>query len=151
MRPRVFAFLLLLLTWPAMRPAAAAAQPTWIRVSGDPAVMSVAAAPPGAPPAVVVDASTTYDLKARQNNRRIRAWLDAPLPSGVKLTIELQAPAGAVSAGEVELTTSPQDVVVQLPKNVTAYGLAITYRLTATAGSGTMPLTTRVVTLEVTT
>lgn len=120
-----------------------------ITVSGDPAVLTVRTATPGVEPDPVSDATTTYAVTTTSANQRIVARLDAPLPTGVTLTIQLAAPSGAASRGEVSLTTVDQEVVGPIPTPGTYTGLAIIYRHVATVKAGPVPTTARAVTITV--
>lgn len=116
-----------------------AAQGT-ITLSGEPGTLAVRTAVAGAPPDAMRDGSTTYSLLDVAGTSRITARLDAPLPSGVTLSATLGAPSGATTLGAVALTTTEQDVVVQIPAG-THSGLSITYELRATTAAGTLPST----------
>lgn len=109
-------------------------------VSGNPGTMVVGTAVAGSAPEPAAEGSTTYGLADVAATSRITARVDAPLPTGVVLKVRLAAPAGAVSSGEVALSTVEQDVVRHI--GVGSYsGLAITYELSATSAAGVVPLT----------
>lgn len=120
-----------------------------IAVSANPAVMTVSTATAGFEPDPVSDASTTYAVTTTAANQKIVARLDAPLPAGVTLTIQLAAPSGVVSRGQVPLTTLDQEVVGAIPSAGTYMGLAVVYRLAATVRAGPVPTTARTVTITV--
>jgi hypothetical protein len=128
--------------WP--RPLAAQS----ISVSGNPATMSITTAIAGAAPTIVMNSATRYNVSSSGLGSRIRARLTAPLPPGVMLRINLQAPGSATSSGWITLTTANQLVVTNLPSGSYS-NLQIQYELSATAAAGVVTLTTRVVTLTV--
>jgi hypothetical protein len=137
-----FTFAVGVANWP--RPLAAQS----ISVSGSPATMSITTAVAGAAPTVVMNSATRYNVSSLGLGSRIRARLSAPLPPGVTLRINLQAPGGATSAGWVTLTTADQLVVTNLPVGSFS-NLQIQYELSATPNAGVITLNTRVVTLTV--
>lgn len=98
----------------------------------------------GQDPAPVSTSGGTYRLVQRRNRGvgRITARLAAPLPSGTMLTIQLASPGGtAQSAGPVQLNTTAQAVVTNIPnRNVTFGSQPITYTLAATSAAGVVPL-----------
>jgi hypothetical protein len=120
-----------------------------ITASGNPGVLTVRTATAGFEPDPVSDATTTYALTTTIANQKLVARLDAPLPTGVTLFIQLTAPAGAISRGQVSLTTVDQEVVGPIPTPGTYTGLAIVYKHVATVKAGSVPTTARVVTVSV--
>jgi hypothetical protein len=105
-------------------------------ISGDPGSLDIGTASAGAPLDPASDATTTYTVTTSAAGQRIVARLDAPMPRGVTLTIELTAPTGAASAGEVTLSTVDQTVVGDIPSAGSYSSLAITYRLSAATSAG---------------
>jgi hypothetical protein len=122
-----------------------------VAVSGDPAVLTVGTATAGREPDPARDAATTYTVTTTAANQKLVARLEAPLPAGVSLTIQLAAPSGATSRGQVALTTSDQEVVGPIPAPGSYAGLAIVYTHVATVSAGPLQPTARVVILTVTT
>lgn len=118
-----------------------------LSVSGDPSLLLIETATAGSQPDPDTDASTTYDVTVLSVSK-IVGRLDASLPSGVELVVQLEAPGGAVSQGRVTLTTSDQDLVTDIGSGSHS-GLAITYELSATVDAGTTGLDDRTVTLSV--
>lgn len=112
--------------------------------------ITVTAAVAGSDPTPVSNGSTTYTLATKKNSgfTRVTANINAPLPAGVTLTINVTSPGGGiVSAGPVSLTTAPQDVLTSLPKSNTTFPpTAITYTLSATAAAGVVAVTPTLVT-----
>jgi hypothetical protein len=119
-----------------------------IAVSGDPAPLVITAATAGQQPASVSDNSTTYSITTNESGKSIQAALDAAMPPGLTLTIQLAAPTGASSVGPVDLTTTAQNLVTGV-STVAESGLGITYTLSATLSAGAVPQQTRTVTLTI--
>lgn len=136
-------FALLLSGWAK----AARAQVTALSVSGSPAPFTVTTAVAGAEPAPITNSVTTYYVRARHPGgaRKISAQLDAPMPLGTTLTIQLVASPGATSLGAVSLDATARDLVINIDREPgTTYG--ITYVFTATIAAGVVPTQTRTVT-----
>jgi hypothetical protein len=117
-------------------------------VSGNPAAMNITTATPGSAPTPVTDASTSYALTTNETNKKIVANIDANMPAGLTLQVNLQAVTGATSAGNVALTTTAADVVNNV-NTVAQSGRTITYTLSATTAAGVVSSSTRTVTLTV--
>lgn len=83
----------------------------------------------------VTDNTTTYDIATGAWLGRIQARITGSLPPGVVLEALLEPPAGARSMGPVALTTLDQDVVIDIPPGTNAFGLRITYKLSATVAA----------------
>jgi hypothetical protein len=117
--------------------------------SAGPLTISTAVA--GQEPTGVSASGGTYTVGLKRNKGigTITAQLSAPLPAGTTLSITLAAPGGgATSVGAVQLTTSPQPVVINLPNTATTYSnVAISYSFTATTAAGVLALQTATVTL----
>lgn len=131
-----------------------AAQPTsTIRVNpGVAGPITINTAVAGQEPTPVAVSGGTYDLSLKNNGNlnTITARLSASLPSGTTLSINLSSPgSGAQSNGSVQLTTSPQPVVINLPNTkLTANGNAISYSFTATSAAGVLAMQSVNVVLE---
>lgn len=113
--------------------------------------LTVSTALAGQEPAGVAMSGGTYTVGLKKNKgiSTITAQLTAPLPAGTTLSITLAAPAGATSAGPVQLSTSPQPVVINLPNASTSYfNLAIDYTFTATSAAGVVTTQSASVTLS---
>jgi len=85
--------------------------------------------------AVVSDASTTYSITstAGTDNKKITASINTALPSGVTLKINLAAPTGATSLGDVDISNATNSVdVVKAIDSIAESGKTITYKLGAT-------------------
>jgi hypothetical protein len=120
-----------------------------LSVSGDPATLEIATATAGQEPDAVEDNSTTYALTTNEDDRKITAYLDSAMPTGMTLELEMAAPDGATSNGFVALGTSAQDIVTGISQ-VAASDEVITYRCSATVAAGVVASTQRVVTLTLT-
>jgi hypothetical protein len=82
--------------------------------------------------------SASYSVTVIGTRTKITAQLDSPLPQGVTLSVSFSAPAGAVSAGPVSLTTASRDVVRYIP--IGQYtGLSVTINLSASVSAGVVP------------
>ena len=136
-------FALLLTGWAK----AAQAQFTLLSVSGSPAPFTITTAVAGSQPAALTNSVTTYFIKAKHPGgaQRIAAQLDAPMPLGTTLTVQMVASPGATSLGAVSLDATVRDIVINIDKeNGSTYG--ITYVFTATVTAGVIPTQTRTVT-----
>ena len=76
-----------------------------------------------------LNTSTTYAITTNMDKRKITAALDAEMPSGVTLEINLTPPPGASSAGFRPLSPSAQDLVTGISRKA-AGGLPINYKIT---------------------
>lgn len=117
-------------------------------LSGDPQALVIATAVAGLGPDPVWDEGTTYSLMTTATSS-IEAQLDAPLPPGVTLSLQLEPPPGALGAGTVALGTVPQVLVSSIPAG-TYSGLGIRYQLTATVAAGVVPVSSRRITFTIT-
>lgn len=138
-RPAAATWILLLLLAQPL-----SAQVSSLTLSGDPQAMVISTAVAGFGPDPAGDEGTTYSLTATEPSR-IEVQLDAPLPPGVTLQLQLEPPPGAIGAGAIELNTAPQVLINSIPAG-TYTGLGIRYQLTATVGAGVVPLSSRTVT-----
>jgi hypothetical protein len=117
-----------------------------LSVSGNPATMKVTAAVAGSAPTAISNALTTYSITSNppSGHYAITAHINAAMPAGVTLTATLAASKGT-SAGAITLSTVAQNMVTTITKKMSSQ--AITYKLSATAAAGVVPLQTRTVTL----
>lgn len=106
--------------------------------------LTVTTAVAGQQPTSVQVGGGTYTLQMKKNKGigSITARLSAALPPGTTLWIILASPGGGVqSMGAVPLTTSPQNVIANIPNLNTSYpASAITYTLNATTTAGVVAL-----------
>lgn len=133
--------LALQLTW------AAGVDAQTLTVSGNPQALVISTAIAGAAPDPAEDQGTTYSVSTGAISR-IEAHLEAALPPGVGLWVNLEPPLGAIGAGWVQLTSTPQVVVSSILPG-TYSGRGIRYRLTATVQAGVVSLNSRQVTFTV--
>jgi hypothetical protein len=124
-------------------------------ISVSPAVagpLTITTAVAGQEPTGVVVGGGTYSLSLKNKGglSTITARLSAPLPAGTTLSIDLANPgSGAQALGPLQLTTSAQPIVVNLPAHkFSSSGDAITYSFTATTGAGVLALQSVTVFLE---
>lgn len=111
--------------------------------------MIVTTAVAGSEPTPVVVATSTYRAKASNKiPQKITGRLDADMPPGVSLIIELEPTTGATSAGPVTLSTTARDLVTNMSNNGPETH-PITYTLQATVAAGVVPLGSRTVTLTI--
>lgn len=120
-----------------------------VSVSTNTLTLVVATALAGSAPFPVSDASTTYAVQSDTAGKKISAVLDAPLPPGMILEVEVAGPPGALSAGRVALSIAPQTVVYGVPAGQFS-GLSINYYLTAATSAGVVPRELRSVTFTIT-
>lgn len=119
-----------------------------ISVSGDPGQLTLSTTTGGVFDPVI-DNSTTYSVAANgATPMKITGELDADMPGGLELRVELVGAAGSVSAGPVLLTSTAADLVNNID-NVNQTGLQIEYELSSL---GIVPAQTgtRVVTFTLT-
>jgi non-ribosomal peptide synthetase component E (peptide arylation enzyme) len=124
-----------------------------IAVSGDPAALTINTGTAGVDALTpATDNSTTYSITQNVGTGvKITAGLDAVLPAGYTLTLNMASTKGT-SAGSVDISNaSPTavDVVTTINKGADA-GQGITYSFSANASAGTLASTTRTVTLTLT-
>ena len=118
-----------------------------ISFTGAPSLVINGATAGGAPDSKTANA--TWAITTNETNRKVTAALDADLTTGLTLSVSLAAPAGATSAGAVQLGLAAQDVVTDI-STVSASGLNVTYTLSATAATGVVPSATHTVTYTIT-
>ena len=120
-----------------------------IAASGNPAPLIVNTATAGAQPIAAINSATTYAITTNETNKKITGVLDSAMPAGTTLKINLAAPTGASSAGDVSLTNVASDLVTAITK-VAESGKTITYTFSASIGAGVVASSTRTVTLTIT-
>jgi hypothetical protein len=122
-----------------------------INVSGNPSAMS---APSDS--SAVTNSATTYDVTTNSTvAKKITAYLDAAMPTGTTLAVNLADPDGAgaaVSAGNTVLTATTSGTAQNLVTGITqlqATGKQITYTLRAGVTASAATNLTRVVTFTI--
>lgn len=120
-----------------------------ISVSGNPAALVINTATAGSQPNEVTDATTTYAITTNETNKKITGAIDTAMPTDVTLKINLAAPAGATSAGDVTLSNIAANLVTGITE-VAESGKTITYKLSALVTAGVVLSATKTVTLTIT-
>lgn len=118
-----------------------------IAVTGTPSLRITTASAGSAP--TTVTASGTWAVTTNQTNAKITASIPTAMPSGLTLSADLGAPAGATGAGAKALGTTAVDLVTGITK-LNATGLTLNYTLDATPTAGVVSSATRVVTFTIT-
>lgn len=121
-----------------------------LSVSSGTVGLVVNAATAGQAPNVATDSSTTYAITTNETGRKITGALNTAMPSGVTLSVNLQAPEVAgTSAGKQELGTTAVDLVNGIA-TLNQAGLGIAYELKATSAAGVVAQATKTVTFTIT-
>lgn len=118
-----------------------------LSVSASPSAFNVTTATAGQNPAALTNTSTKYNVSTTTTIRSITGKISSNMPSGVALTVQLQAPAGGTSAGAVTMTSVAANLVTAIPKITTATNLLITYTFTATVSAAQVASATKTLTL----
>ncbi|UCB52267.1 MAG: hypothetical protein JSV10_09830 [Candidatus Zixiibacteriota bacterium] len=122
-----------------------------IEVSGDPGALVVNTATAGSEPNAATDATTTWDITTNGGTdaKKLTGATDTDMPANTTLEINLTAPTGATSPGDVTLSATAADLVT-LIDSVAESGLSITYTLSATVAAGVVTAASKTVTLTLT-
>lgn len=106
----------------------------------DPLVIDTALA--GYQPYSDTDNGTTYSITTNGSNKKITAKIDSAMPEHLTLKIKLDPPdTSSISAGEIALTASSQDVVTGIGP-VVASSIPILYTLCPTENDEIPPAPT---------
>ncbi len=119
-----------------------------LAVTGTPS-LTVHTATAGSAPDAVTDNTATYAITTNETNRKITGAIDSNMPSGVTLSVNLGAPAGATSAGKQSLSSTPVDLVTGI-STLNESGKSISYELVATSAAGVVASASKTVTLTIT-
>ncbi len=119
-----------------------------ISTSSDQVSLVINSATAGSDLLSVTDNSTTYSITTNGESRKITGSLSEDMPANTSLMINLAAPNGANSLGNVSLNKNPRDLVNGI-RRIAADKKAITYTFTASVAAGVINDTTRKVTLTV--
>jgi hypothetical protein len=111
--------------------------------------LTITTAVAGSAPTSVSNASSTWAVTTNQTGAKITASIASNMPAGLTLSASLVAPVTAASAGLQSLSTTAVDVITTLTK-LNQAGMAVTYKLDATAAAGVIASQTRVVTYTIT-
>ncbi|KPL00808.1 MAG: hypothetical protein AMJ91_03255 [candidate division Zixibacteria bacterium SM23_73_3] len=120
-----------------------------VSVSGNPANLVVNTATAGSQPDDDTDNSTSWAVTTNGTNKKMTGDINVDMPANVTLQVNLTAPTGGSSAGDVSLSTTAADLVTTITQ-VAESGLTITYTLSATIDAGVVAQDTRTVTLTLT-
>jgi len=120
-----------------------------ISVSGNPGNLVVSTATAGSEPDAATDNSTSYSITTNQSSKKITGAIDLAMPANTTLQINLTAPTGGSSAGNVTITTTAADLVTGIA-TVAESGLTITYTFSATVDAGVVASDSRTITLTLT-
>jgi hypothetical protein len=149
--------LVILLTWQLALAANTATQSVTFEVqaideisaSANPAPLIVSTATAGSEPDAATDNTTSYAVTTNGSNKKITGEIDADMPANTTLQVNLSAPAGGSSAGDVTLSTTPADLVTVITQRAES-GLTISYTFSATVAAGVLASGSRTVTLTLT-
>ena len=119
-----------------------------IAFTGSPS-MTIITALAGSNPTTVTNATARWAVTTNQTGAKITASIPTNVPTGLTLSVSLQAPTGGVSLGFKALTTATVDLVTGVTKR-NQINRTVSYRLAATPAGGVIASTTRVVTYTIT-
>lgn len=133
-------------------PIAGHAQPGTVgtvTASAGPALMRVSSAVAGFEPNPVT-AIATITVRAQKANKpqQITAQLNAPMPAGLTLTLDMTVPTGATSQGAVTLDATARALMGNIT-NLSAETETLTYTFTATTSAGVVAADSRTVTFTI--
>lgn len=120
-----------------------------ISVSGNPGSLVVNSATAGSNPDDATDSSTSWAVTTNLSSQKLTAAVGTTMPSGVTLNLNMSAPTGGTSSGDVSLSTTAADVVTDITQ-LAESALGISYTLSATPDAGIVAETTKTVTLTIT-
>ena len=123
-----------------------------ISVSGDPGALAVTNAAAGSEPTQVSDATTTYNITTNGTSRKITGQITSggAMPANTTLQLNLAAPTGGTSQGDVTLLDSAASDLVTGISQKAESNLTITYKFGATVAAGVVSSSSRTVTLTLT-
>jgi hypothetical protein len=118
---------------------------------GTPSTLRISTAVAGSDPDPVTSTGLQYTARAGKASKpqKIMVNLNTAMPTGVTLTLDMVAPAGAQDDGTVTLDATARELVGNIT-NTTATTQSMTYTLSATAAAGVIALTSRTVTFTIT-
>jgi hypothetical protein len=124
-----------------------------IAVSGDPGALTISNGTAGVDALTpATDNTTTYSITQNFSDAvKITAYMDAVLPAGYTLMLDMASTKGSGSSVDISNATSGSavDIVTAIHKGADA-AQAIGYSFSANASAGTLSSTTRTVTLTLT-
>ena len=89
---------------------------------------------------------TTYDVTNTLTTKKLVGRLNTAMPTNTTLALQLAAPSGASSSGNVTLTSSNQNLVTGIG-DVVQSGLNMTFTLSATVNAGVIASASKTFTL----
>jgi len=120
-----------------------------ISASGNPGNLVVNTATAGSEPTDDVDNTTTWAVTTNGSNKKMTGAIGTDMPTNTTLEVNLTAPTGGSSSGDVPLTSTAADLVTGVSV-IAQSGLSITYTLSATIAAGVVAQAQRTVTLTLT-
>jgi hypothetical protein len=120
-----------------------------ISVSGNPGVLAVNTATAGSQPNDDTDNSTSWAVTTNGTNKKMTGETNTDMPASVTLKVNLTAPTGGSSQGDVTLSTTPANLVTSITR-VVGSNLTVTYTLSATVAAGVVNHAQKTVTLTLT-
>lgn len=93
--------------------------------------------------------TNTYAVSTNEMNKKITGSLDANMPSGVTLQVNLSPPDGARSMGIQTLSVTPVDLVIEISM-VSEVGLPMVYTFSIEGPMASVTTSSRVVTYTIT-
>ncbi|MGB2697988.1 MAG: hypothetical protein WBD28_09060 [Candidatus Zixiibacteriota bacterium] len=118
-------------------------------VSGDPGNLVVNTATAGSEPTADTDNTTSWAVTTNESSKKMTGSINTDMPANTTLEINLTAPTGGSSAGDMSLSTTAADLVTAIA-TVAESGLTITYTLSATIAAGIVAQAQKTVTLTLT-
>ena len=121
-----------------------------ITVGAAPALLRVNSAVAGFQPGAKTGTSTITVKAARANKpQKIMVQLNAAMPAGLTLSLDMTAPTGATAAGTVALDATARELMGNIT-NLTNETETLTYTFTATVAAGVVAAQSRTVTFTIT-
>ena len=117
-----------------------------IAVTGGAQTLTISTATAGSQPTPAT-ASVNWAVTTNQTNQKVTASIGSNMPAGLVLQAQMEAPAGGLSTGPNNLSTSAQDLVTGI-STLAAGGLNLTYTLSANVSAGVVS-TSRTVTYTI--
>lgn len=123
---------------------------TELNLNGAASLTIVAGAAGAGLPTVTDLTGVTYDItnNAGTDSKKLIGKINTDMPANTVLSVDVTAPAGALSAGFVALTSADQDLVTGID-NVDEALVAIGFKLEATVAAGVIASATKTFTMTV--
>ncbi len=111
--------------------------------------LTITTAVAGSAPTSVTNSASTWAITTNQATVKISASIASAMPTGLTLNASLAAPTlNGTSAGFLALGTTAVDLVTAIDK-LAQSGMAVSYRLDATAAAGVVASATKIVTYTI--